>query len=796
MTTPNRKHCRRSPLAHRLCQAIATAVAALILPEGSANDATTVAAGEQELYLEARVNQASNGKLARFVLRGDTLLASEATLWELGLILPVEVAAQRLIELPSLAGLSVEYDAPHQRINLQVPVDMLDRPPVHMDLSRTQATLPDPSQRLPGATLSYDVYGQHADGRGNLSGFSELRVFGVGRGVWSNTLSSRFTTGNTHRRASNTRLDSSWQLDFPVPMLSLTVGDTMTSSQEWSRATRIGGIRLSRNFALQPYRTITPLASFAGEAVLPSTVDLYIDGIRQSSQPLPPGRFQLDSSPSLSGTGQAQLVITDLNGQSRTIGFSLYGTPQLLQAGLSDWSVELGSIRRDYGIRSFNYGNDPLASASLSYGVNNHLTLQTHAEGSHGIRQAGAGAVLLLGKRGGVLTGSWAGSRAGTLTGNQHGLGYQWNSPRFSASASTQRRSAGYRDVAAVHEGATLPRRTEQAFLGVTTPAGHMGVSYVTQHYLDFPRSRYASLSWSHSLADNMQLSLSFNRDLANRDSDSAFLYWSMPLDRYLTTSASARHDRGGNGLSVEASRSADLDQGGLGWRAQATTQGSDDFGLRAEISQHGRHGHISAGVDHDNGSHRRTSTYASAGGGLALLDGRLYSMPRVHDAFALVSTSGIADVPVQLENRTIGVTDQRGQLLINHLNAWQRNQLSIDPLDLPADMVLETTRKDVVPETRSGVQVDFPMRRTLAMQFGVRDRDGQWLPAGSHLTVEAPDNPPTTTLVGHEGKVYLLDPPPQARLHFRSDNAQCTAPLPEAPIREGRINLEDVVCQ
>lgn len=797
MTTPTHKRCRRSLPASRLRQAVAAAVTGLALADAPANDAMDIAVDEHVLYLDTRVNEATTGKLARFVRRGDVLLASPATLWKLGLRLPAAVATRHLVELPSLAGLSVQYDAPRQRLDLLAPVEMLDHPVTHIDLTRTEAAPRDARQRVPGAVLNYDLYGQRSGEGSNLSSFNELRLFGVGRGVWSNTMRSRLHAGPTKAdvRARNTRLDSRWQLDLPESMITLTVGDTTTSALEWSRATRIGGIRLSRNFALQPYRITTPLAAFSGEAVLPSTVDLYIDGIRQSTHSLLPGRFQLDGSPSLNGTGQAQLVITDINGQRRALDFSLYGSPRLLQAGLSDWSLEGGVIRREYGQRSFHYGGVPLASASLRHGMNKHLTLQTHVEGSHGIGQAGAGAVLLLGQRGGVVNGSWASSRAGARTGQQRGLGYQWTSPRFAAAASTLRRSADYRDVAAVHEDATLPRRTEQASLGISTPAGQLGLSYVMQQHPDTSRNRHAGLNWSLTSPGGALLNFSVNRDLTDHRGESAFLYWSMPLDRHTATAASIGHDRGGNSLSVEAHRSARREQGELGWRAQASV-GNHRYGARGEISQHGNHGQWTAGLDHDNRNGNSPLLYAGANGGLAWLGGRLHTLPRVDDAFALVSTSGVAGVPVQLENRTVGVTNRHGQLLIPHLTAWQRNQLSIDPLDLPADMLLETVRHDAVPETRSAIQVAFAMRRTLAIQFGVRDRAGQWLPAGSRLTLKAPGAPSVTTLVGHEGKVYLLDPPPLAHLHFRSDSDACSTAVPEAPLREGRINLADVVCQ
>ena len=80
--------------------------------------------------------------------------------------------------------------------------------------------------------------------------------------------------------------------------------------------------------------------------------------------------------------------------------------------------------------------------------------------------------------------------------------------------------------------------------------------------------------------------------------------------------------------------------------------------------------------MDHWRGSRGIDSSstfYASANGGLLLMGGHLHAMRRVDDAFALVSTHGVAGVPVKLENRLVGVTDSDGLLLITRLNAWQR---------------------------------------------------------------------------------------------------------------------------
>lgn len=807
MTTRTPSPSRRSPRATSWSLALAAGVLPGVHAAGIDEGVPTalslvnepppppVAKPAQTLYLEVSINQARTGKLVRFLLQDGQLFASDTSLRELGLRLPADAMARSpspiMIALADIDGSHVRYDAAGQHLYLRVPLQSLERPTHHI---RQPADVAPPvaATSSPGALLNYALYAQRGTDATSLSGFTELRVFGLGPGNWNNTMSSRFS--RSPASTTNTRLDSSWQLDLPGAMLSLTIGDVITGALDWSRATRIGGIRISRNFALQPYRVTAPLASFAGEAVLPSTVDLYIEGLRQSSQQVPPGRFQLDTTPSLNGAGQAQLVITDINGQSRIVGFSLYGTPNLLQAGLSDWSLDLGVLRQDYGLRSFAYGRQPMGSISLRRGISDTLTLEAHAEGSAGIGMAGAGAVVLLGRRGGVLSGAWASSRAGGRAGHQYGLGYQWNPPRLALSVGTQRHSRDFRDVAAVRSQANLPLRTDQAFIGISTAAGQFGTSYVAQRHPATPASRYASLNWSRSLAGNALLSVSLSRDLTDRDGDTAFVYWSIPLDRRTNVAASLRHGNNADTLSAEANRSVSADTGGWGWRAQASSGSS--AGGRAEITQRGRLGQWTLGAERIGDSNASTLAYASADGALAWLGGLLQPMRRVDDAFALVSTSGVPDVPVQLENRMVGITNPQGLLLINQLGAWQRNQLSVDPQDLPADMQLGATRIDVVPAGRGGTYVQFQMRRSLAVQFGVRDRHGNWVDAGTRAALESPGLPARLTVIGHEGRVYLLDPPPVGLLRIRVDGQECTAPLPTAPVSEGRINLGDVTCQ
>lgn len=752
---------------------------AMLMASGSLFPSTALARADaaQPLYLEVHINRSNIAKLARFELSGQTLSASVATLRELGLRLPANITSSgRDIALAQLPGAVIDYDASNQRLALQVPLELLDHPLTHLQLSNTPELLPV-SDSSPGALLNYDLHAQQLGQYRTASGYTELRVFGLGPGTWSSSQTSRVDGNRGRWHAGSTRLDSRWQLDLPGPMLSLSVGDAVTGALDWSRPSRIGGLHLSRNFSLQPYRVTTPLASFAGEAVLPSTVDLYINGIRQASRSVQPGQFQLDTAPALNGSGQAQLLVTDINGQSRVLEFALYGTPKLLQTGLTDWSLDIGVLRQDYGQHSFAYDHRPMVSGSVRHGLYEQLSIEAHAELSAELRLAGIGAVALLGKRAGMLSSSFASSRAGTLQGHQQAFAYQWSSRVFSVSTSSLRRSADFRDAPALLANALLPRRTDQFFLGVgNARSGQFSLSYVSQSYPGNPRTRLAGLGWSRSLGGSIWLSAQFHHDLGNQGMDSANVYFSIPLDRRTQFSSSLRHGTDGNELSLQANRSLPSDAGGWGWRVQANLgarrSGSAELSHLSEASQ------WRIGADHSDDI--GTLGYADAVGSLAWFGNDLHALRRVDDAFALVSTNGVADVPVRLENRFVGRTNAHGQLLVTPLRAWQRNLISIDPLGLPMDMLLGSPQQQVVPASGSGARVVFELQPSHPMRLQLRGRDGRWLAAGSQVAVELAGQNVATTVVGHDGEVYLADPPVGARLLITiEESTTCRLPLP-----------------
>lgn len=738
----------------------------------------------QALYLDVTLNQTPRGLLPFTELQG-RLMAAGATLRQLGF----PARGEEPVALDQLGGVVVRYDAALQTLALDVPLEQLSLPTTRLE--RPTETAPA-AAASPGVVLNYDVYGSHNEGGGNLALTTELRVFGLGHGVLeTSALLRTYQDPADHQwQGESVRLDTAWRLDFPDSAVSLTVGDFYSGFVDWSRPVRMGGVQVGRNYGLQPYRVLTPTPTFLGEAVVPSNVELYVDGLRQYNGEVPIGPFQLAAQPGINGTGNAQVVITDAFGRMQTLDFSFYGTQQLLAKGLSDWSAGVGRMRRDYGIRSFAYETPVIGSATWRYGASDRFTAEAHAEGGGGVLNGGAGGWWLLGGAG-VVNAAYAHSRHAGLQGGQYSLGYSWNNRRFNVNVLTRRTHGAYRDLGALQD--TLPPDiSEQATLGINLQgAGSLSASYLRLRYPDGDDNRYASLFWSRSFGDRWSAYLSFNQNLADSDDRSAYLSVSAALGRNRQSSVSAQ--RNGERLTYVADLSqpvpGDGSQGGYGWRVQARG-GDDGAGGLAELGWLNRVGRYSMGYarqgDVDYG-------YASASGSVVWMGGHVFAAREVPDAFAVVSTDGFGGIPVRLENRLIGSTDRNGLLLVTPLLSWQRNRLSIDTLDLPADMRADRVDTWVTPRQSAGLGVNFGLRRTQAMHVVLHDPAGAPLPVGSQ--VRLPGGGSAT--VGYDGETYLEDVATPVQLEVDLPDGHCRVHLapPVAATSPGVPSIGPLLC-
>ena len=75
------------------------------------------------------------------------------------------------------------------------------------------------------------------------------------------------------------RLGTSLDIDFPDKLTKLTLGDTTTASNSFFNTLRFAGINWGTNYLERPGFVYWNTPQLQGSARLPSTVELYMNGV-------------------------------------------------------------------------------------------------------------------------------------------------------------------------------------------------------------------------------------------------------------------------------------------------------------------------------------------------------------------------------------------------------------------------------------------------------------------------------------------------------------------------------------
>jgi len=703
------------------------------------------AVADAQLFLELVVNQMNTGRIVAVEQRQGQFFVPASALQETGMKLPQDIKAE--VGLDSLPGLHSEYDSQAQRLLLEVPPDWLPE----QFVGRRQAYPRTPALSSSGALLNYDLYLNDTDDAGTyLAAWNEVRLFDSW-GTLSNTGQYRRTlSGDAVDTLNNgyLRYDTTWRYSDDDRMLTYEAGDLVSGALPWSSSVRLGGIQLSRDFGVRPDLVTYPLPQFAGEAAVPSSVDLFINGYKSSSADLQPGPYTLTNIPFINGAGEAVVVTTDALGRQVSTTVPFYVTSSLLQKGLSDFSVAAGTLRQDYGLRDFSYGPG-VTSGSLRYGLSDSVTLESHAEASDALALGGAGSNVRLGNIG-VLNSAVSQSRFDGQTGQQLSLGYQYSSQRYSFSWQRLQRRDHYADLTVVDSPyTTLSKRSEQATLSVNLDTwGSLGAGYFDVRAADDSRTRLLNLTWSKPLWRSTSFYLSANREIGDSN-------WAVqaqlviPFD--LRGSLAIGSERGKDGQSqqrVNYSRAVPT-EGGVGFNLGYAKGDGPDY-RQADLTWRLQSVQLQAGV---YGTSDAQTRWADASGSLVWMDRQVFAANRIDDAFVVVSTDGYADIPVRYENQPVGQTDRNGHLLVPWSSAYYRGKYEIDPLNLPANVRSPNVEQRIAVRRGSGYLLEFPLSRVIAASIVLVDAQQQELPLGSGVVHEQSG---TQTVVGWDGLVYL----------------------------------------
>jgi outer membrane usher protein len=565
------------------------------------------------------------------------------------------------------------------------------------------------------------------------------------------------------------------------------VGDSISgASRFWGGAVRFGGFQWASNFSTRPGLVTLPLPSISGEATLPSTFDLYVNGALRRQHEVPIGPFNIDNIPVVTGDGEIRVVVRDLLGREQVLSDSYYASPRLLRPGLHDYSYEIGALRRSFGLESNDYGR-ALAIGTHRVGLTEWLTGEIHGEWLSERRTAGLASALLV-PRVGILTSAIAGSQADQRTGGLFSLGLERHARRFSFGGNVQLATESF-----VHAGLTeselMPRRTSQIFLA--TSLGRLGSSSLalTQRHFS-QRAPVQLVSARHSLRAGRLGFLGLSvLHVAGDDGDTIVdLTFTRSLDAQTSSSFTGTSQSNGTRALVQMQRNAPAGRG-LGYRARAGL--GDTSAHEAAVSWQNDVGAYQLNTQSLEGTRL---VQASASGSLAVLDRQVFPSRRIDSSFAVARVAERAGVRVYSDNHLIGRTNEDGYVLLPGLRAYEDNLISIEQADLPLDVEFDAVQLTAVPYFRSGVLLDFPVRSSRGAIITIVLENGAPLPAGA--VVHLSGGPDRQFPVGMNGEVYVSGLAAQNRLQVNWQEQICEIEVAFAPGNDPLPRLGPFVCK
>lgn len=660
--------------------------------------------------------------------------------------------------------------------------------PGAIDIGRDRRPAPKPAP--PGAYINYDFTAtRSSDDTVTYGGLLDAVMFNG----WGSLVNRMVLRGdNRDHDLEAVRTETYWQKDLPGRMMTLVLGDTISSEGGWSQPVRYGGLRVGRNFGLAPSFVTFPLPAISGSAALPSTIDVLINNSKaRSGMKVAPGAFDITGVPVVTGAGQINLVVTDLRGVQSMLTRDYYSSARLLAPGLSDFSFEAGALRRDFGSRSNEYGAGFVA-ASWRQGVTSGLTLQGRFELQEERQAAGGEAVFKLGNialaRGAV---SYASGRLSSVTGPDSGwhylVGLERNSRRGSVTIEWEHFDEGFEQFGN-YESFSRPRERLRVGAGISPFSEiSVGVSYIDQKSWEGERYRIVSGNVGVSLPEGFNL----NAYVADQQRGGGGWSFGINLTKSLgrQRSASVSVNRSSDGhysKRFTAAQSAPIGPG-LGWRIEASDSSVQELRagltLNTDVTQLTADMGIRPGVN---------AVRLGARGSFGWMKGLNFASREINGrSFAVVKVDDLPGVKVYRANQYAATTNDNGLALVTGLLPYEENRISLEADELPFNVEIRGTDDTAVPYARAGVFINFPVKRSLNALVKLQTPSGEPLPIGSTVRVDNGQE----YVVGRRGEAYLTDLSTSNDLDISWTGGTCTVRVSVAPNSTEEAVIGPITC-
>lgn len=651
------------------------------------------------------------------------------------------------------------------------------------------------SESATGMFLNYDITTTNIQNKKYLAGVQELNIFSD-KGICTNSFLVKKSFGTKERTNKLARLETNYTFDNVDKMARIRVGDSITKASSWSGGTRFGGIQYSTNFAVRPDFITFPLAAFTGKAELPTTLDVYANSTQLYRAKVKPGDFEIMNLPVTSGRGDIVVRTEDITGKVRTITIPYYIVPMLLKPGLSDYSIDFGAQRKNYGVDSNKY-KSLVTNIDYMHGLNEYWTSGAHFEA---VRKNGTFGVtnnLKIGTSG-IITNSLATNIHKTNKAQRIMIGYSYQGTPISFNVSVSKNSENYIDIY------NFPLRTSTKPL-FQASAGYNNLklgsiflnflSYQTAPTTEGPgnKVRVISLSYQKDITKKIFSRFSIGKNMSKKDKSSfGSISFGINLDKqYVNINSSRSSSSRTNQVAISSINNRYL---GVGYNAAFTKGAANTTAYDMTFDRRGQYFDTALFLF---GEGKHNIQQLNLMGSVIAMDKSVFLGQQVQGSLALVRTRGIKNIPVYNNNLIVGVTNNKGKAIIPNVIPYSTSEIRLDEEKLPLNVDFASVKMKTRPKYKTGIILDFDINEVRSIEMSLVGDKGEHFKVNKLIRVL---NVEEEIFTGYDSKIYINDVKDMKMLEgggcFEADRCcKFSVPLPTG-INETVIDLGEVICK
>lgn len=627
-----------------------------------------------------------------------------------------------------------------------------------------------PQKASLGGFINYEMQYNHSE---FLKGYNGLVDLGIFKNFWF------FKNSMLHNSESmdekTVRLGTSLDIDFPDKLTKLTLGDTTTVSNSFFNTLRFAGINWGTNYLERPGFVYWNTPQLQGSARLPSTVELYMNGVKIYNQRVSPGDYVLQTGSQVNYTGNAQIVVEDVLGNRSVRTLPVLINNKLLRKDLSEYNISLGKLRYNYYSSSDDY-RDFLANLYYRKGIKETTSLGTNISYTEDLQNIGItwtqGLPYFV-----VLDTLILNAHSNEGSKFLYGLSLSKEFGRMSMGISSKYSEENFRYVGddPLLDNA-VPKFENFAYLTFSEVPifQNINMSYAEQKYYKdsntpFNDDKIFNIGFSRLIGNNISLGLGYFQRFGEIKESGGILSATYNFDtrnkvylNYASNDENASlqyvHDNGRQvGLDYAVGVNRRQEENIANFNAVAKTRAGD------------------LSVQHYQYEHESDSTIGYSGA-IAFLDGRVNFTKSINNAFAVVQVGDYANIDVLSALNPVEKTNKKGYAFVHDIVPYIQYDIGFDENQLPIEEKYDASSKPLTALNQRGYVVNFPIQHTFMLTMQPEDENGASFKPGSELHLANGDVYPITS----DGSVtlYGVTSGTHKMTILYGDNATCSFDL------------------